>query len=34
MREQVVELRNMPVGNEPEMSEEEREMIGRWAEGM
>ena len=34
MREQVVELRNMPVGNETEMTDEEREMIARWVEGI
>jgi uncharacterized membrane protein len=32
MREQVVELRNMPIGNETEMTEEEREMIAQWVE--
>jgi uncharacterized membrane protein len=32
MREQVVELRNMPIGNETEMTEEEREMLARWVE--
>jgi uncharacterized membrane protein len=34
IREQVVELRNMPVGNETEMTDEEREMIARWVDGL
>jgi uncharacterized membrane protein len=34
MREQVVQLRNMPVGNETEMIEAEREMIARWVDGL
>jgi uncharacterized membrane protein len=34
MREQVVELRNMPVGNETEMTENEREMLARWVDGL
>jgi uncharacterized membrane protein len=34
MREQVIELRNMPVGNETEMTDDEREMIARWVDGL
>jgi uncharacterized membrane protein len=34
MREQVVELRNMPIGNETGMTEGEREMLARWVEGL
>jgi uncharacterized membrane protein len=34
MREQVVELHNMPVGNETEMTDDEREMLARWVEGL
>ena len=32
--EQVVLDRNMPVGNETEMTEEERAALARWAEGL
>jgi uncharacterized membrane protein len=34
LREQVIELRNMPIGNETEMTEGEREMLARWVEGI
>jgi uncharacterized membrane protein len=34
MREQVLELRNMPVGNETEMTDEERDMLARWVDGL
>jgi uncharacterized membrane protein len=32
--EQVVEDRNMPVGTDTEMTEDEREALARWAQGL
>ena len=34
MLEQVVLDRNMPVGNDTAMTEEERQALGRWVEGL
>jgi uncharacterized membrane protein len=34
IKEQVVEGRSMPLGNETDMSDEEREALGRWLDAL